>query len=213
MPASTATLRTDRLILRPWRAADLEPFAAMNADPAVMEYLPDLLNRDESDALAGRIVEGMARRGWGLWAVEIPDVAPFIGFTGFAPVPFDTRFTPAVEIGWRLAQNFWGKGYATEAARAALQFGFETLPFDAFVSFTTEANARSRAVMTRIGLAYEPAEDFHHPLLFPSHPLSAHVLYRITREEWRARNREAPVAHDATAALVNDALVNETGRD
>ncbi|MEX0810247.1 MAG: GNAT family N-acetyltransferase [Dongiaceae bacterium] len=211
MPALPATLRTDRLILRPWRYGDFEPFAAMNADPAVMEYLPDLLSRAESDALAGRILDGMTRRGWGLWAIEIPDAAPFIGFTGFAPVPFDARFTPAIEIGWRLARDFWGMGYATEAARAALQFGFETLPFDAFVSFTTEANARSRAVMTRIGLTHDPGEDFHHPLLFESHPLSAHVLYRITREAWRARQGSAPSIVPAAAPMA--ALVNATDRD
>ncbi|MEX2202132.1 MAG: GNAT family N-acetyltransferase [Dongiaceae bacterium] len=201
-------IETNRLILRPWRAADFEPFAAMNADPAVMEYLPGLMSRADSDALAGRIVEGMARRGWGLWAIEIPDIAPFAGFTGFAPVPFDARFTPAVEIGWRFARANWGQGYATEAARAALRFGFETLPFDSYVSFTSVGNARSRAVMARIGMARDPAEDFMHPALFESHPLAAHVLYRIGRDEWRARNSPT-----SAAALVPAALVNAEDRD
>jgi ribosomal-protein-alanine N-acetyltransferase len=199
MPASPARpepIQTDRLILRPWRRADFAAFAAMNADPAVMEYLPGLLNRADSDALAGRIVEGMDRRGWGLWAVEIPGVAAFAGFTGFSPVPFEAPFTPAVEIGWRFARAHWGQGYATEAARAALAFGFEMLPFDGYVSFTSVGNTRSRAVMARIGMTHDPAEDFMHPSLFESHPLAAHVLYRITRDSGRAQATE-PAAEPA----------------
>jgi 3-dehydroquinate dehydratase / shikimate dehydrogenase len=202
MSASPATLRTDRLILRPWRESDFAPFAALNADPAVMEYLPGLLNRADSDALARRIAEGMDRRGWGLWAVEIPGIASFAGFAGFAPVPFKARFTPAIEIGWRFARAHWGKGYASEAARTARDFGFATMKFGEIVSFTSTGNRRSRAVMARIGMKHDPADDFQHPSLFESHPLSAHVLYRLTEAAWRQY-----------AERQSDALVNNTARD
>ena len=179
MTAPAPTLRTGRLILRPWRDEDLAPFAALNADPVVMEYFPATLSRAESDAFATRVRSDMAERGFGLWAVEAPGVTPFVGFTGLAVPRFDAHFTPCVEIGWRLAREHWGRGYAPEAARAALAHGFGALGLDEIVSFTTVANLRSRRVMEKLGMRHDLAEDFEHPNLAAGHPLRRHVLYRI----------------------------------
>jgi RimJ/RimL family protein N-acetyltransferase len=176
-----AALRTERLILRPWREEDLVPFAALNADPAVMEHLPGTLSRAQSDALAARIRAEMAEYGFGLWAVEVPGIAPFIGFTGLAVPRFSEHFTPCVEIGWRIARELWGRGYAPEAARAALAHGFGPLGLDEIVSFTSVANVRSRRVMEKLGMTHDPRDDFEHPSLAVGHPLRAHVLYRIRR--------------------------------
>ncbi len=175
----TPTIDTPRLHLRPWREADLPAIAAMNADPIVMKFFPNALDRSESDALSARIRESFARRGFGLWAVEVPKIADFIGFVGLSVPGFSAHFTPCVEVGWRLAHEHWGHGYATEAARAALDFGFARLALDEIVSFTTAANRRSRAVMERIGMTRTPADDFDHPALPDGHPLRRHVLYRI----------------------------------
>jgi RimJ/RimL family protein N-acetyltransferase len=182
-PTPAPTLHTPRLCLRPWRAEDLPAFAALNADPRVMEFFPKTLNRAESDARAARIRDEFARRGFGLWAVEVPGVADFIGFVGLTVPGFEAHFTPCVEIGWRLAFEHWCRGYATEAARAALAFGFDPdrLALDEVVSSTTTANRRSRAVMERLGMARSPADDFDHPALPEGHPLRRHVLYRIRR--------------------------------
>jgi RimJ/RimL family protein N-acetyltransferase len=174
-------LLTPRLQLRQWRDEDLPVFARMNADPEVMEFFPKPLDRSESDALATRIRDGLARRGFGLWAVEVPGVAGFIGFVGLAVPTYETHFTPCVEIGWRLDRQHWGRGYATEAARAALEFGFRQLALEEIVSFTVPANLRSRRVMERIGMTRSPADDFEHPALPEGHPLRRHVLYRATR--------------------------------
>jgi len=171
-------LRTDRLILRPWRAEDLEPFAAMNADREVVEYLPGALSRAQSDAFVARIRDHFDRHGFGFWAVEVVDGPPFIGLTGLAVVGFQAAFTPAVEIGWRLARSQWGRGYASEAAAAALEYAFDCLGLEEVVSFTSEGNARSRAVMERLGMTRDPADDFEHPSLPPGHRLRRHVLYR-----------------------------------
>ncbi len=179
---STPTIDTPRLHLRPWREEDLPAFAAMNADPKVMEFFPKPLDRSESDALADRIRDNFARRGFGLWAVEVPGVAGFIGFVGLSVPGFSAHFTPCVEIGWRLAHEHWGHGYASEAAQASLEFGFGHLALDEIVSFTTAANRRSQAVMERIGMTHSPADDFDHPALPEGHPLRRHVLYRIGRE-------------------------------
>lgn len=184
---STPTIDTPRLRLRPWREADLPAFAAMNADPKVMEFFPKPLSPAESDALAARIRENFARRGFGLWAVEVPGVADFIGFVGLSVPGFSAHFTPCVEIGWRLAHEHWGRGYATEAARASLEFGFGRLPLDEIVSFTTATNRRSQAVMERIGMTRTPDDDFDHPALSEGHPLRRHVLYRIGRESLNQR--------------------------
>jgi RimJ/RimL family protein N-acetyltransferase len=177
------TIRTPRLHLRRWRDEDLPAFAAINADPRVMEFFPKLLDRAESDALTARIRDAFARRGFGLWAVEVPGVADFIGFVGLTVPHFEAHFTPCVEIGWRLARAHWGHGYASEAARAALDVGFRYLGLGEIVSFTTEANRRSRAVMERIGMTRSPADDFDHPALSEGHPLRRHVLYRASCTE------------------------------
>lgn len=180
MPLPTE-LHTDRLLLRRWRDADREPFAALNADPRVMEHFPAVLSRKESDARIERITAHFVEHGFGVWAVEIPNVAPFIGFIGLSIPGFEAHFTPCVEIGWRLAANYWGHGYATEGARAALAFGFEKLGPAEIVSFTVPANLRSRRVMERLGMTHDPSEDFDHPLLPAGHPLCRHVLYRLRR--------------------------------
>jgi RimJ/RimL family protein N-acetyltransferase len=167
--------------LRHWVAADRDPFAALNADPRVMEHFPSVLTREESDGRVDRIEAHFAEHGFGLWAVEIPGVTSFAGFVGLSTTPFDAHFTPCVEIGWRLAAPYWGRGYATEAARAALAFGFEELELDEIVSFTVPENVRSRRVMEKIGMRHDPAGDFDHPLLPEGHRIRRHVLYRIAR--------------------------------
>jgi len=174
-------LRTERLILRRWRPADSASFAALNADPAVMEYLPATLSSAESAALIERIEVSFDIHGYGLWAVEVPDEADCIGFIGLSPVDFDVFFAPTVEVGWRLARSFWGRGFATEGARAAIAFGFDQCGLPEVVSFTAQGNLRSRAVMERLGMRRDPAEDFDHPLLAKSDPLRRHVLYRLSQ--------------------------------
>jgi RimJ/RimL family protein N-acetyltransferase len=148
-----------------------------------MEYFPALLPREQSDALAARIEGHFERHGFGLWAVEIVDIAPFAGFIGLSVPRFEAHFTPCVEIGWRLAAGYWGCGYATEGARAVLAFGFEELRLAEIVSFTVTHNLRSRRVMERLGMTRNPADDFDHPALPEGHPLRRHVLYRIARPE------------------------------
>jgi len=174
-----AGLGTGRLRLRRWRPADREPFAAINADPAVMEHFPEPLTREQSDLLIERIEAGFERSGYGLWALETRAGGELIGFTGLADVPYETPFTPAVEIGWRLARPAWGAGYASEGARAALAFGFGVAGLEEIVSFATVGNERSRAVMRRIGMERDRDGDFEHPRLPAGHPLAPHVLYRL----------------------------------
>jgi RimJ/RimL family protein N-acetyltransferase len=184
--SSIPTLSTERLILRAWREADLPAFAALNADPRAMEFLPKCLERGESDALAGRIAAHFRQHGFGVWAVEVPGVAPFIGFAGLAVPGFEAHFTPCVEIGWRLAFAHWGRGYATEAARRVLAHAFGPLGRAEIVSFTTRGNRRSRAVMERLSMRHDPADDFLHPSLPADHPQRPHVLYRLDREAYVA---------------------------
>ena len=179
-------VRTDRLTLRGWRASDAEPFAAMNADPAVAEHLVEPLTREQSDALHARIEQGWRDHGYGLWAVARTDDGAFVGFTGLACAAFDASFTPAVEVGWRLAREHWGHGYATEAGTASLAFAFDRLDLAEVVSFTTTANARSRAVMERLGMRRDPTGDFEHPNVPVGHRARPHVLYRVTAEEHRS---------------------------
>jgi RimJ/RimL family protein N-acetyltransferase len=170
---------TERLRLRLWRDEDLPHFAALNADRRVMQYMPRLLDRGESDAFAERIRENFVQNGFGLWAVEVIGKADFIGFTGLSIPRFQAHFTPCVEIGWRLACDYWGQGYAAEAACAARDHGFGQLGLTEIVSFTVPANWRSRRVMEGIGMTHSPEDDFEHPLLAEGHPLRHHVLYRL----------------------------------
>lgn len=183
---------TPRLLLRRWRREDREPFAVLNADPEVMRYFRAPLDRAESDAFADRIEAQFDDLGYGLWAVEVRGDGRFIGFTGLARHVFEAPFTPCVEVGWRLARDAWGHGYATEAARAALEFGFIDTGLDEIVSMTTRTNERSQAVMRRLGMTHDPADDFDHPRLPDDHPLRPHVLYRLTRGQWEA-GQKAPV--------------------
>ncbi len=180
--------RTPRLRLRRWRLTDREPFARLNADPHVMAHFPALLDRAASDALVDRIEAHFSEHGFGPWAVEVDGGEPFVGVVGLARVRFDAHFTPAVELMWRLARASWGRGYATEAARAASRIAFEQLGLPEVVSFTVPANQRSRAVMARIGMTHDPRDDFDHPHLAVGHPLRRHVLYRLpATAETRAR--------------------------
>jgi RimJ/RimL family protein N-acetyltransferase len=174
-------LRTERLLLRRWRAEDREPFAAMNADPRVMEHFPATLSREESDAQVTGIEARFAEREFGLWAVEVVGVTPFAGFVGLTVPRFSAPFTPCVEVGWRLAAEHWGHGYATEGGRAALDFGFDVLGLSEIVAFTVPENVRSRRVMEKLGMTRDPSDDFDHPVLPAGHRLSRHVLYRIAR--------------------------------
>ncbi len=181
-------LQTDRLALRRWRPDDRRPFAELNADPEVMRHFPGMLTRRESDALADRIEAQMERHGWGLWAMEVRATGRFIGFTGLARPGFEAPFMPAIEIGWRLPRAAWGQGYATEAARTAAAFGFDDLGLAEIVSLAVGANERSRAVMRRIGMHHDPADDFDHPLVEQPH-LRRHVLYRLTAAQWQQSQR------------------------
>ena len=185
-------IETERLILRPWRDADAAPFAALNADPEVMRHFPKRLTRAESDALAERIRTRMAERGWGSFAVEVKGGEPFIGFVGPNVPPYAIPCGPCVEIGWRLARSAWGRGYATEAARAALAFGFDTLGLSEIVAFTVVANTRSRAVMQRLGMSHDPADDFDHPLIEEGNPMRRHVLYRLAAQSTGAQAVSSP---------------------
>ena len=179
------TIKTERLILRPWREEDLEPFAKLNADPRVMEYFPGLKSRQESDHSAKLMSDHIQRCGWGLWAASLIHTGEFIGFIGLEDVYFTASFTPAVEIGWRLAFDYWGKGYATEGAMASLRYGFEVLKLEKIVSFTAVQNMRSRAVMEKIGMHHAPKDDFDHPRISEGNPLRRHVLYQIWASDWQ----------------------------
>jgi ribosomal-protein-alanine N-acetyltransferase len=174
-------IATQRLRLRGWRPADRAPFAELNADPEVTRYLSGVLDRAGSDALVDRTVGHWQAFGFGLWAVERTEDRRFLGFTGLSRPAFVARFTPAVEVGWRFARAAWGNGYATEAAAAAVGFGFDIAGLEEIVSFTVPDNQRSRRVMERLGMTRDPADDFDHPSLPPGHPLRRHVLYRLRR--------------------------------
>jgi RimJ/RimL family protein N-acetyltransferase len=155
----------------------------MNADPRVMEQFPSVLTRLDSDGLVDRIVERWRDTGYGLWAVERTEDRAFLGFTGLAEPEPSAGMPRFVEVGWRLAVDAWGRGYATEAARAAVGWGFDVLGLEEIASWTTVGNARSRGVMERIGMTHDPADDFDHPRLPVGHPLRRHVLYRLRKPE------------------------------
>ena len=176
-----AELVTGRLKLRQWRDADRAPFAALNADPEVMRYFPATMTQAQSDEFAGYVYDTIDRQGWGLWAVEVTDGPPFVGFVGLNRVTFTAHFTPAVEVGWRLGRPFWGNGYATEAGAAALTYGFEQLDLDEIVSFTSRLNEPSIRVMRRLGMRHDAAGDFDHPRVAEGSPLRRHVLYRLPK--------------------------------
>jgi RimJ/RimL family protein N-acetyltransferase len=184
-------IRTERLLLRHWREEDRDPFAVMNGDPLVMEHLQGPMSRERSDDFVDRIEANWDEHGWGLWAVEVVGGPPFVGYVGLWPAGYVEA--GMVEVGWRLARAHWGHGYATEAAREALRFGFEEVGMDEIVSFTVPQNERSWRVMERIGLRRDPSGDFDHPRVDPvAYPqLVRHVLYRLTRDEWYERGAPA----------------------
>lgn len=176
MPPSGVEITTTRLWLRRWRDEDLEPFAALNADPEVMEYFPSPLMPEETRALVERVHRHFEQHRFGPWAVEMPSRSRFIGAIGLAVPSFEAGFTPCVEIAWRLARPWWGQGLATEGSQAVLSYGFERLRLSEIVAFTVPGNTRSRRVMEKLGMRY--SEDFDHPQLEPGHPLRRHVMYR-----------------------------------
>jgi RimJ/RimL family protein N-acetyltransferase len=182
---SNDEVRTERLVLRSWREEDREPFARMNADPRVMEFFPETLSRDESDALVDRAMAHFVTHGFGPWAAELRDTGAFIGYVGLSVPRFEAAFTPCVEIGWRLAAEHWGRGLATEGAGAVVERAFGELGLAEIVSFTSEGNVRSRRVMERLGMTRDAREDFDHPSIAEGHRLRRHVLYRLKRENWR----------------------------
>lgn len=176
-------LRTERLLLRRWQLSDREPFAALNADADVMRWLGQPLTRQASDELATSADAHIEREGWGLWALEQRATGRFIGFTGLARPCFEAPFMPVVEVGWRLARDAWGCGLATEAAHAAVSFAFDDIGLDEVVSFAVEGNARSRAVMRRLGMRHDPGDDFDHPRVADGE-LRRHVLYRLAAAQY-----------------------------
>ncbi|WP_037732687.1 GNAT family N-acetyltransferase [Streptomyces megasporus] len=181
--------RTERLLLREWRESDFEPWAALNADPEVREYFPGVLTREQSREAMVRYQAGIERRGWGWWALEVRATGEFVGVAGLAPVDEESPFD-GVETGWRLARSAWGHGYATEAARAAVAFGFDTLRLPEILAVTASGNLRSQAVMRRLGMTRHPAHDFDDPAV-PEGPLRRNVVYRLPVERWRTlRGRE-----------------------
>jgi RimJ/RimL family protein N-acetyltransferase len=184
--ATVPTLETARLRLRDWRDSDVEAWIAMNADVRVSEFLGKTFSREDSLASAAKIRELLHRDGFGWWAVELRDGAEFAGVIALQAVPFQAPFTPANEIGWRFAAEHWGKGYATEGARAALDYAFGVLRWPEVMAFTAASNVRSQRVMERLGMTRDPADDFDHPRLASDHPLRRHVLYRIANPRAQA---------------------------
>jgi RimJ/RimL family protein N-acetyltransferase len=188
MTEGAPEIETERLILRNWRGSDRDPFARMNCDPAVMEHFPASLSREESDALVDRAEAHLEQHGFGPWAAELRETQEFIGYVSLFIPQFEAAFTPCVEIGWRLARKHWGKGLATEGARALVRHGFEILRLREVVSFTVPGNLRSVRVMEKLGMSRNPLDDFDHPSIPDGHPLRRHVLYRLTRKDWQTMN-------------------------
>jgi 3-dehydroquinate dehydratase/shikimate dehydrogenase len=184
-----AIIRTERLLLRPWLEKDLDPFTDLNSDPRVREYFPSLLTKEESAREMNLAQTEIEEKGWGFWAAALLSTGEFIGMIGLHAVSkekLSAHFTPAIEIGWRLAYDHWGKGYATEGAKAALAYGFSNVNLDEIVAFTALQNQRSRHVMEKIGMLHNPKDDFKHPKLTDGHRLQYHVLYRIKKELWQS---------------------------
>ncbi len=181
------TMQTPRLYLRQWQASDFAIFAQINADPEVMRYFPKVLSPKLSNTIANKCQQLIKDKGWGFWAVGLKECASeadrFIGFVGLNQTHADLPFAPSVEIAWRLHKDYWGQGYATEAAQTALQFAFETLVLNKVVAFTAVINEPSQKVMQRLGMI-DTQDNFYHPMLKPNHRLAEHVLYEITREQW-----------------------------
>ena len=177
-------LQTERLLLRRWKDSDLDAYAAMNADPAVMEHFPKVSTYDETKASMERIENSFEQRSYGLWAVELISSKEFIGFAGLWSPTFEAHFTPCVEIGWRLAHKHWGKGYAPEAARAILKDGFERLGLEEIVAMTAFPNKNSVRVMEKLGMTFDPSDNFIHPVVADDPRLRDHVLYRIKKSDW-----------------------------
>jgi len=180
--AARPVIVTERLRLREWRDTDLDAFAAINADPAVMEFFPETYTEERTRRFVELIRKRWSELGYSLWAVERKDTGRFIGYVGLWPATFPAHFTPAVEVGWRLAADQWGHGYATEGARAALDYGFNTVGLDEIVSFTSAVNVRSWRVMERLGMRRDATGDFEHPNVPQGHPTRPHLLYRIRRD-------------------------------
>ncbi len=176
--AQPLELHTRRCVLRQWKDSDLPPWVAMNADAQVRRYFPSIATEEQALGEAQRCRDAIAQRGWGMWALEVPGMLPFAGFVGLNVPHFDAPWVPAVEIGWRLASAAWGQGLATEAAQAALGFGFARLGLREIVAIAVPTNAPSRRVMDRLGMAHDPDGDFDHPRIESGHPLQRHVLYR-----------------------------------
>jgi RimJ/RimL family protein N-acetyltransferase len=187
-------LRTERLLMRDWRETDLEPFAQLNADPEVMEFLQGPRVRRRSDETVCSIRRTWDERGFGLWAVEVIGQHDFIGYIGLSPAEFEAPFTPSVEVGYRLARSAWGQGYATEGARAAVRWGFQVAHLPEILSFTPKINERSRAVMERIGMRRDLSGDFQHPWVPEGNPIRPHVLYRLTGQSRSSYTSSPPAS-------------------
>ncbi len=198
---SLPIIRTERLILRPWRKTDLDSFAKINADPKVMEFYPSVMAREESDALAIKFQKEFNERGYGFWAVEVPGIADFIGYVGLNYWNLEMPFAPCIDIGWRLDSSFWGHGYATEGAEASLHYGFKMLELSEIVSMATIGNARSKKVMERLGMKSDPAENFEHPKVPKGDPLSWRVLYRLSNADWTELKQKNPLSISCTDAV------------
>ncbi len=185
---SPVTLRTPRLVLRRWEERDIEPFAALNADPEVMQFFPYTLTMEQTISMVDRIEAQFESAGFSLWALEVETTGEFIGFVGLSRPSFQAPFTPCVEIGWRLAKEHWGRGYAPEAAREVLRDGFERIGLLEILSFTAAINEKSVRVMEKVRMTRNPLDDFLHPMVEDGHRLQEHVLYRLARSNWQVSN-------------------------
>lgn len=189
--AKNHSLETNRLRLRRWCARDVEPFAALNADPNVMRHFPAPLTLDQTKNFIAAVEAHFEFEDFGLFATELKETGEMIGFVGLSIPRFRAHFMPCVEIGWRLAHKHWGNGYAPEAAEEVLRDAFERVKLENLVSFTATSNTNSMRVMEKIGMVRDPAEDFEHPSLEEDHPLRRHVLYRLSREQWLSRKQNS----------------------